>query len=304
MPTPVLVNSRTPVPIQAERMKLLEDRLAKIDRQVATGDRLLDPSDDPSGALRAALLLRQDARLQSGQKALDRAKGRLTAAESAAKPAAETLVRAREIGLLAANGTFSADDREAMAKEVAGLSVQLLQLANTRDESGRHVFAGSRGAAPAYAVDPAGDIVWQGFDAAPGAEAAGLERLRPPRGPALFGTDAAGSFAHLKQLEAALQNPDPEARNTAIAGALAGLEGDHSRMVNGWSAIGASVARLDLESDRTAEARLSVSQALADVRGVDLTAAFAEIGALQLALSAARTSFSRINEGSLFDRLG
>ncbi len=304
MPIPVLVNSRTPIPVQAERMKSLEDRLARIDRQVTTGDRLTDPSDDPAGAQRAALLLRQQARLASDQKAIDRTAGRLEAAEAAVKPATDALVRAREIALLASNGTWSSDDRAAMATEVAGLQAQLLQMANARDEAGRYLFAGSRGATPAFAEGPGGNIIWQGVGSAAGAEAAGIAGIQPPRGPELFGSDAAGAFADLAGLQAALIDQDPETRNAALATVSLALETDHDRLVNGWSAIGANAARLASEADRNAELQLSVAQSLADVRGVDLTAAFAEINALQLALSAARTSFARIHEGTLFDRLG
>lgn len=304
MPSPVFVNSRSPIPVQAERMAVLEERMARLDRQVSTGDRLVDPSDDPSGANRAALLARQDTRLAADAKAVDRNASRLTAAESAIKAATDALLRARDLALSAANGTLSAEDRIAIAREVSVLQVQLLDSANARDESGRYLFAGSRGGAPAYALDADGLAVWQGMDVASGAEAAGLQGLGPPRGVALFGDDAGGSFAQLEALRKALLEPDAEKRNAALADVLQGLEVGRNRLIDGRSAVGADLARLEAEGNRIADTRLSVAEALAAVRGVDLTAAFAELSALQLSLSAAQGSFSRIYDGSLFDRLG
>ncbi len=304
MTTPVYVNSRSPIPVQAERMSAIEDRMARIDRQVSTGDRLIDPSDDPSGAARAAMLARQDGRLVADKKALERNASRLTAAESAIKTATDALLRARDLALSAANGTFSPEDQIAFAREVSVLQTQLLDSANARDETGRYLFAGSRGGQPAYVLNANGLAQWQGMGQSSGAEAAGISGVAPPRGPELFGTDEAGSFAQLDALHKALLEPDAELRNAALAGVLSGLEIGQNKLIDGRSAVGADLARLEVEGTRIADTRLAVAESLADVRGVDLTAAFAELSALQLSLSAAQGSFSRIYEGSLFDRLG
>ena len=94
MPGPVFVNSRGPIVVQAERMGAIEQRLQKIDRQIATGDRLADPADDPSGTNRAALLAREDARLVADGKAIARAVSRLEASETAIGTATDALMRA------------------------------------------------------------------------------------------------------------------------------------------------------------------------------------------------------------------
>lgn len=304
MTTPVYVNSRSPIPVQAERMSAIQERMERIDRQVSTSDRLIDPSDDPSGANRAQMLARQDSRLVADGKALERSSSRLSTAESALKSATEALLRARDLALLASNGSFSPEDRIAFAREVSVLQTQLLEAANIRDESGRYVFAGSRGGQPAYAPDADGVARWQGMDQASGAEAAGVGGVSTPRGPALFGDDANGSFAQLEALRQALLEPDAGLRNAALSGALPGIEAGQNRLTDGRAAVGADMARLAGETARIADARLAVAGSLADVRGVDLAAAFAELSALQLSLSAAQGSFSRIYEGTLFDKLG
>lgn len=304
MPSPVLVNSRTPIPVQAQRMQQLEDRLDRLQTQITTQDRLIDPSDDPAGANRSMQLARQDARLESDKKAIDRANSRLSFAESAIISGTEAVLRARDLALLASNAPLTTDDRASMAREVAVLRTQFLDSINARDESGRYLFAGSRSGTAPYSTDVDGNLVWQGMDNSAGAEGAGLANVTLPRGPALVGDDVNGTFAQLRALELALLDPDIETRKPALDTAIEALRAGYTRMVDARSDVGAKMARLTTESERIATTRLTIAEALADVRGVDLTAAFAELNSLKLSLAASQGSFSRIYEGSLFDRLG
>ena len=304
MPSPVYVNSRSPIPVQSERMGRLEDRLAQLDKQISTGERLTDAADDPAAANRAAMLARLDASLVSQDRALQRSNSRLALSETAIEYAGDAIVRARELALTAANGTYSDADRLVMAREVNVLRAQLLDSANARDESGRYLFAGSRNAAAPYAADADDVVQWQGFSQAPGAESAGVSTAKPPRGPDVFGDAQSGAFAQLQALEAALAEPDAELRNTALANVIEGLESGYNRLTAAQAGIGAGMARIAGEADRIAVARLDTAEAMAATTGVDLTAAIAEMRALELTLSAAQGSFSRIYSTSLFDRLG
>jgi flagellar hook-associated protein 3 FlgL len=304
MPTPVMVNSRQPIPVQADRMNRLEDHIARIDKQIATGERFTEPAEDPSGANRAAMLTRLDARLIAEQRSLERATSRLALSETAIENAGDALLRARELALTAANGTIAPEDRVVIIREVQVLRAQLLDSANARDEAGRHLFGGSRNAQPPYAADLADIVQWQGFAASPGAEAAGVGTAAPPRGPDLFGDALTGAFAQLKALETALAEPDAALRDPALAGVLEGLEAGHNRLITGQAAVGAGLARLETEANRVEQAKLDTAEGLAAARGLDLTDAIAELEALKLTLSAAQGSFSRVFDGTLFDRLG
>lgn len=289
--------------IAAERMRDIEGRIRALEARIATGKRVGTPSDDPAGALRIAHLARLEARLGIEARSLDRASSRLGAAEVAMAEADQLLVRARELALMGASGTLSATDRDVIASEVRGLRAQLVDAANRRDEAGRFLFAGARDGGPAYAEDSAGQIVWAGLGDGPGAEAAGVAGAAVPPGPRLFGPDDSGAFAALDALLAALAAPE-ETRAAEMGGALAGLESAQARVVGARALAGTALARLDQERERVAAARLEVAAGMAAVDGVDLTAAFAELSALRLTLSAAQTVFSATARESLFDRLG
>lgn len=304
MPTPVTVNSRTPLTIQADRMTALDRQISRLGSQIATGERFSTPSEDPAAAARAALLTRLDERLQADGRSLARAGSRLAQAESAVVTAREALLRARELALLGANNTLASEDRAAIGREVAVLAEQLLDNANARDESGRTLFAGAVNDRPAYARGADGQIGWQGVDLAAGAEAAGVGGAAPLPGPRLFGTGPTSAFAAVERLGAALAQTNPELREAGFAEALALLEGASNRLLDGQSALGAAMARLGSEQERIASARLQTAQAMADAKGLDLTAAIAQLDALKTTLQAAQGAFVRIYEGSLFDRLG
>lgn len=304
MPNPVMVNSRSPIPVQAGRMAALEDRLSQLTGQMATGERFSTPSEDPAAANRALMLVRLQKQLQADKRSLDRADSRLSLAETAVKTAGDALLRGRELALTAANGATSDEGRQIILREVQVLQEQLLSAANLRDEGGRYVFAGARSAEAAYVADADGVVSWQGSDTAAGAEAAGVGSASLPRGPALFGPDAGGAFASLQALAAALAEPDAGLRSSGMATALDGLETAYDRVTEGQARIGSGRARLETEGDRLAAAQLHTKQALAATNGLDMAAAVMELEALKLSLSASQGAFLRVFDGSLFDRLG
>lgn len=304
MATPVLVNSRSPVPVQADRMARIEERIARLDRQISTGEKFTEPAQDPAGANRAAALVRMTGRLDAEQRVIDRAASRLAFAETGIQSASEAILRARDLALTAANGSTDAESRQIIAHEIAILKSQLADAANSRDDSGRYLFGGASNSRPPYAAEPDGTVRWQGFGAMAGAEAAGVATAAPPGGPQLFGDDMSGAFALLDRLSTALTDPEDETRNAQLTDVIEGLDHANDRLILGQALIGAGGARLQVEADRIAGARLDVARGIADVRGVDLTAAFVEMQSLQLTLNASQLSFSRLFEGTLFDRLG
>ncbi|WP_448581092.1 flagellin N-terminal helical domain-containing protein [Thermaurantiacus sp.] len=300
----VLVSGRQVASTAAERMVAIDNQIERLEGKIARGERFTEPAEDPAGQLRASALARLDARLLAEQRGIDRAAGRLASAETAVADAGRVLIRARELALLARNGTTSPSDRAVIATEVRGLKEQLLGLANARDEAGRFLFAGARDGLPAYAADAEGRVSFAGFGAGSGAEAAGLEGLSPPSGPALFGTDEDGAFAVLDRLLAALAEPDEELRHESLDAAVAGLVSGHDRLMTGQALIGTAMARLESETERVAAERLEVARGFARVKGLDLAAAISELEALRLTLNAAQEIFQRVHGRSLFDRLG
>lgn len=299
-----LAGVRNATTVAADRMMAVEDRIERLQGRISRGEAFTRPSEDPAGHARAALLARLDARLVNEGRVIDRATARLNQAEVAVAEGLSVLQRGRELAILGASDSLSDGDRAILATEVRGLRAQLLDAANRRDEAGRYLFAGATDGSPAFAEDAEGRVRFMGAARGPGAEAAGIARAAVPPGPDPFGADETGAFAALDQLLAALEEQDPALRQPAFDETLQALVGAHDQLLVARAGMGTALARLETETERVAAGRLEVARGLAAVKGLDLTAAIAELEALRLTLSASQGIFGRIAGESLFDRLG
>jgi flagellar hook-associated protein 3 FlgL len=136
--------------------------LARIQQQLASGQRILAPSDDPAGAVQALQLDGRLAELDQFERNADAARARLGQTESALDQMGQILTRARELTVQAANATQTNESRAAIGREVRELSESLLAAANVRDPSGEYLFAGYRSAGIPFVRDPAGAVEYLG----------------------------------------------------------------------------------------------------------------------------------------------
>lgn len=120
-----------------------QETLAATQLQLATGRRVVLPSDDPAAASQVVSLSSIDARVAQYQKNLQVARGRLALTEATLGSIGTVLQRVRELALSAGNGTLDDGARRAIAAEVQSQLGTLLGLANSSDPStGGYLFAG------------------------------------------------------------------------------------------------------------------------------------------------------------------
>ena len=140
-------------------------RLSKTQLQLATGKRILTPSDDPAGATKALDLQRY---LETNEQFLSNmgfARARLETQETTLASVTDLLQRANELAIQGNNATVSASDREAIAVEVDQLLAQLIALANTQDSNGEYLFGGLQRANAPFVPDPVtGAVSYVGDD--------------------------------------------------------------------------------------------------------------------------------------------
>lgn len=132
--------------------------LSHTELQLATGRRVLSPSEDPAAAARILDLNREVETVTQFQRNIERARSRLELEDATLDGADNLLQRVRELTVQAANETYSAADRVAISYEIEQLRDEMLGLANTRDANGEYIFAGYQGGASPAAFDenPAG----------------------------------------------------------------------------------------------------------------------------------------------------
>jgi flagellar hook-associated protein 3 FlgL len=130
-------------------------KLARAQQQVATGKRILKPSDDPIGATLAlsfrraiAGAERYDSAIQSGRTMVDTASGQL-------QDAAGILSEARSLLIQGMNGPTNPEDRVLLAGEIELIRDRMMDIANSQIGN-RYLFAGTATSKAPYEVQAPG----------------------------------------------------------------------------------------------------------------------------------------------------
>jgi flagellar hook-associated protein 3 FlgL len=134
----------------------------ELNRQIATGQAMLDAATDPAGAgvaLQVSGELQQLAYdTQNAQSATQEIQGGLSVLQQVT-----TLIdQLRQTALQGANTGVSAATRQALVSTAQSGLQQLLQLANSQDAGGRYIFAGSKTNAASFQALANGQIVFAG----------------------------------------------------------------------------------------------------------------------------------------------
>lgn len=136
-------------------------KMAHLQQQLSTGQKLVTAQDDPVAAGTAVGLDRALAALEQFGKNANNVQNRLGLQENALQQAGELMTRVNDLSIQANNGTLSTDDRKAIATELSTIKDSLLSLANSTDGTGRYLFGGGADdSAPFAKVN--GQVVYNG----------------------------------------------------------------------------------------------------------------------------------------------
>ena len=119
-------------------------KLSKLQNQLATGKRMITPADDPAASARALDLEKSIGTLARYSENADRAEHRLQLEEAILDEVSTNLTRLRDLTLQANNATQDAAGRKMIGAEVDQILAHLVELANSSDGNGEHLFGGTR----------------------------------------------------------------------------------------------------------------------------------------------------------------
>ncbi|KAA0014467.1 flagellar hook-associated protein 3 [Billgrantia pellis] len=121
----------------------------KVSQQIASGRRVVNPSDDPQASSRAVGVGQAKAITQQYADARVTARNTLGQAESVVNGVADGITSAKTLLIQAASDTLSDVDRQSIASELRSVYETLIGQANATDGNGRYLFGGySDDAAP------------------------------------------------------------------------------------------------------------------------------------------------------------
>lgn len=281
--------------------------LAKVQQQLATGNRILTPSDDPVGSARLLGLNEELGRYDQYQRNIDLASGRLNIEDTALDSSVEILQKARELTVQANNDTLQNSDRSAIAKEIRQLHDQLLNLANTQDGNGEYLFAGFKSRTQPFSLSGT-SVSYQGDQGQRLIKAGpSLDIPVGDSGEEVFQVDpndsSKGLFATLDALATTLET-SPATLHSNLASTLQKLDQGLERFSGVQAKVGSRLKALEDQGYTNSDFTVQLQQTISNIGDLDYADAATRLSRETLVLQAAQQSFLRIQNLSLFNYMG
>ncbi|MFC0338524.1 flagellar hook-associated protein 3 FlgL [Kushneria avicenniae] len=294
-------------------MQSRQSDLSKVGEQVASGKRIVSPSDDPRAASQA-LIVKQDQAVQEQYKdSRITATNTLSLQENTLNSVSDLLVSAKGLIVKGGNGTYTDSDRASVATELEGLYNQMLGLANTRDSNGQYMFAGSQGDVKPFETADNGLVEPYAGDARPlnvqvdasrsmDVNAAGSNVFRVPATKA--GDDESDLFKVFETAIATLRTPQTAENQDELRATLdqanRKIDSGSDNVLSVRSGIGSKLNELDVLSDIGDTRTISNKVALSDLEDLDYAEAISRYTLGQIGLEASQKMFMQTQQTSLF----
>jgi flagellar hook-associated protein 3 FlgL len=282
-------------------LRKLRNREAVALQQIASGRRILKPSNNPDDAVNAqrtrSVLSRVEARISRA----DKTENQLASYDVALAGVGDIVQRLHQISVQMANETYNADDRLSASEEVIQLQASLSSLANTRHND-RYIFSGTTsdvpaiGAAGTYQGNATVQEVDLGYPGAPATRVAATVTGDEVFFGAGGGTDL---ITAANNLVTALTGNTTAGLQTAIGDFLSGVD----QVASIRARVGATMNRVEGIGDRNEDEMLRESGVLSQYVDADIAEVASELAQAQFGLQAAMTATARISEVSLLSLL-
>lgn len=130
--------------------------LSKTQNQLATGKRIVVPSDDPIGAVQMLDLQKNVESTKRYQENIAATRVSLSMEEQGLRDGIGILQRVRDLAIQANNASMSNSQRQGLAAEIDEHLAGLLGIANTQDANGDYLFAGFSTNGKPFSQSPSG----------------------------------------------------------------------------------------------------------------------------------------------------
>lgn len=291
---------------QSTMLRGLEENqswISRLNEQIASGDRIMLPSDDPVGNVQVSRLTREQALITQYRANISSVQIRMSTNESYLSSMTNEITQVNDLLVWAADGSNTPDDLNAMVTSLTALRDSLLYTANQKDAEGRYVFSGTEVGQAPLQLDASGNYVYMGND---------KQQVTVVGNGITQATNVniKGLDDFLNKLNKAITTlSDP-----AVAPASPAVQ-DVIR-----AAMGSATATLDLVAGKVAQlggaqnilktidgnhanVGLSNQNALLDLSKLDLAAAATDLSGYQLAVEASYKAYAKISNMSLFNIL-
>jgi len=150
--------------VAIDNMQKSNVTIDNLSQQISSGQRVLQPSDDPVAAAQIIKLDRELAQYEKYELNIEVTERRLTLEESVLDSMRTSLNRINEFVIQGSTGTLTDNDRASIAVALRTEVEYMADLMNTQDVQGEYIFAGSKGGTQPYQLQEDGSYDYQGDD--------------------------------------------------------------------------------------------------------------------------------------------
>lgn len=285
-------------------LELNQTMVSRLTEQMATGNKISVPSDDPITNVRISRLNREEAIVSQYRENIGAVKIRLAKNETYLTGMVNDLGTVHDQMVWAADGSNTPDDLHAMVESLEALRDSILYSANTRDQEGKYIFSGTEttkqpivlagdGVSYTYAGNTKEQkvVVGNGITQAVNADVSGVEAL------------LTNLNKTIEALRTTTTRSSEEPLKSMISGTMDTIQAGQDALAGRIAKFGGAQTVLGTLDSNHANVSLSNNTARHDLSALDYGVASTELAGYNMALQASYQSYSKISNLSLFNVL-
>lgn len=279
-------------------------RLAVTNEQMASGKRILQPSDDSVDTVKILQIKNEVTAIKQYEDNIDSARRILQQQDVLYSGMTEQLWRARDIILQSRNGTLTDQDYEPLAEELNTIAQSLLSLANYQQADGQYIFSGTL--STQKPVDEvAGDYSYNGNNNLRLVNISGSAQVTFNESAENLFFDPTATppidsiFDALSGAVDELRNP--VSLNAVLSDAMTWIDATLDRVGIAQTKAGSNQTVLDRVGESHADIKLMLEKLHSSLEDVDMTKAATDLAQQQTLLSASQQVYANIKQLSLFN---
>jgi flagellar hook-associated protein 3 FlgL len=282
-------------------MLKIKEQMDKTQEMIASGKRILAPSDDPVSAAQGIKFqaeLSLNTRLKTN---LERAKMLDSLYETALNSIHDLLSEAKQVAIEQASDTMEESTRRSSAEVIKGIIEQLVTIGNTRSGE-TYIFAGKKPTAAPYTLNDDYSATFNGTEETNSIYASGTQQIRfGMSGSEVFTDSDLGIdvFSVLKGLKEALEANDRE----GIRSALDGLNEALSLTEKNISYVGTHMERVESMLSEKETRDVNLNEILSELVDADIVSLVTELNMLSTAYQALLYTMEKVKDLSILNYL-
>ena len=281
--------------------------IAKLTEQMATGNKIQVPSDEPIANVRLSRLRREENIVGQYIENIDAVKIRLSKNETYLNSMVDDMGAARDLFVWASDGSNTPADLNSMVNSLSSLRDSLFFNGNTRDQEGKYIFSGTLTSTPALSFNAAAAVgsryTYTGNNGSQDV-VVGNGVTQPAN------VTVSGMETYLNQLDVAINmlgqptvDPSDPVLKAALKTALDGTDTALGTISSKIAQFGGAQNVMETLVNSHNNVSLSNKMAITDIAQLDYGLAATQLSGYNTALQATYQAYAKVSNLSLFNVL-